>query len=461
MIIATTEQIVVVGAGPAGLAATRILVRAGAHVLLIDGDERPGGQYWRHGADSVLPMKHEELRIITHPNVEYLPKTNVWSANYRGGVSTLNLLIDRKREREISTRALILATGAYDRSLPFPGWDLPGVMTAGGVQALLKGQGRLMGKEIVVAGTGPFLLPVAVGLIMAGVEVKAIVEASRPTTWFTKLGALTHNGGKFSDFVQFQKIIRGAKVKVHYGSAIVAAHGNGRVEEVTLAKIDRQFKIKPGSERQIACDALAVGWGFTPDLSVASAIGCATRVEQRDGSLVVDVDERQVTSLLGVYAAGEITGVGGSALALTEGQIAASSAADSLGLIDPTKVTSLLEKRRKQQIFANALLEIYRVKDGWTTWQDESTIICRCEEVSVGDLRKAITELEVSDWRSAKSLTRTGMGMCQGRVCGQAVADFVAKECGHPVTVSDLQGGAKRPIITPIPLGLLASGIED
>lgn len=460
MSTATTEQIIVVGAGPAGLAATKALVEAGAHVLLIDGDERPGGQYWRHSADSALPIKHGELRVITHPNVEYLPSTNVWSATYRDGVSNLNLLIGRKQEREVNTRVLILATGAYDRSLPFPGWDLPGVMTAGGVQALLKSQERLVGREIVVAGTGPFLLPVAVGLIMAGVEVKAIVEASRPTAWFTKLGALTRNGGKFGDFVKFQKIIAGAKVKVHYGSAIIATHGNERVERVTLAKIDRRFRIKAGSESQIVCDALAVGWGFTPDLSVASALGCATRIEPRDGSLIVDVDERQATSLPGVYAAGEITGIGGSALALTEGQIAASSVADSLGLIDPTKAASLYERRRKQQVFANALLEIYRIKDGWITWQKEETVLCRCEEVSVGDVRKAIAELGVSDLRSAKSLTRTGMGMCQGRVCGRIVADFVAKECGRVVTAGDLQGGVKRPVITPIPLGLLANGID-
>ena len=291
-----TEQIVVVGAGPAGLAAANSLVQTGSRVLLIDAGERPGGQYWRHHAQSPLAAKHEELQVISHPNVEYLAKTNVWAATYQDGVSTLHLLVEGKVEREINTRRLILATGAYDRSLPFPGWDLPGVMTAGGVQALLKGQKSLVGKEIVVAGTGPFLLPVAIGLIMAGVQVKAIVEASRPTAWLTKLRALTHNGGKLKDFFIFQKILFHAKVKVHYGSAIVAAQGNERLERVTLAKIDRKFGIKHGSERQITCDSLAVGWGFTPDLSLATALGCASRVDARDGSLVIEVDEYQKTS---------------------------------------------------------------------------------------------------------------------------------------------------------------------
>ena len=107
------------------------------------------------------------------------------------------------------------------------------------------------------------------------------------------------------------------------------------------------------------------------------------------------------------------------------------------------------------------MLEIYRVKKGWTTWQSETTVLCRCEEVSVGDVRKAILELGLSDLRGAKLLTRTGMGMCQGRVCGQAVADLVSEESGRPVTLQDLLGGAKRPIITPIPLGLLAKGVES
>jgi NADPH-dependent 2,4-dienoyl-CoA reductase/sulfur reductase-like enzyme len=460
-----SEQVVVVGAGPAGLAAATALVSVGARVLLVDGGERPGGQYWRHGADSGLPKKHEELRIIAHPNVEYLAKTNVWAARYLGGISTLHLLIDRKWEREVNTRALILATGAYDRSLPFPGWDLPGVMTAGGVQALLKGQKRLAGKEFVVAGTGPFLLPVAVGLIMSGAKVNAIVEASLPTAWFTKLGGLLRSDNKLRDFITFQRIIMNAKVKVHYGSAIIAAHGASSLERVTLAKIDRKFGVKRRSETKIACDVLAVGWGFTPDLSLAAALGCRTRIEPRDGSLVVDVDGRQATSLPGVYAAGEVTGVGGSGLALTEGRIAAIALAQSRGLIDSIQSAELIDsgikKRRKQQIFANTLLEIYRVADGWTTWQDESTVLCRCEEVTVGDVRNAIAELGVSDSKSAKSLTRAGMGMCQGRVCGQAVSDFVAKECGRKVALKDLQGASKRPVITPIPLGLLANGISD
>jgi len=457
-----SELIVVVGAGPAGLSATTALIKTGARVLLIDAGERPGGQYWRHSAGSPFAEKHEELRIVRHPNVEYLPNANVWAATHSNGLSILHLLINGESERKVSTTKLILATGAYDRSIPFPGWDLPGVMTAGGVQALLKAQKRLAGKTFVVAGTGPFLLPVAVGLIMSGAEVKAIVEAIPPTAWFTKLRALVSSGNKLKDFGTFQKIIINAKVKVHYSSAVIAAHGVDGVQRVTMAKIDRGFKVKSGSEIDIDCDVLAVGWGFTPDPSLAIALGCDTRIESRDGSLVVEVDEYQMTSLPGVYAVGEATGIGGSALALTEGRIAASHLAKTSELMDSTSFTSsykaLSEERRKQQIFADALLEIYRVADGWTSWQKDSTILCRCEEVTVGDLRAAIRELGVTDSKSAKSLTRTGMGMCQGRICGQTVAEFVARECNREVTAEDLRGGSKRPVLTPIPLGLLATG---
>jgi NADPH-dependent 2,4-dienoyl-CoA reductase/sulfur reductase-like enzyme len=458
-------QIVIVGAGPAGLAAATALVSYGASVLLIDAGQRVGGQYWRHSAGSGLSKKHEEMRIISHPNVEYLPDTNVWAATHLDGISTLHLLMDDAHERKVTTRWLVLATGAYDRSLPFPGWDLPGVMTAGGVQALLKGEKRLAGKEFVVAGTGPFLLPVAVGLIMAGARVNAIVEAAPLTAWLTNLGGLARSGNKFRDFATFQKIIRTAKVKIHYGSAITAAHGTNSLESVTLEKIGRDFLAKRRAKTEIPCDVLAVGWGFTPDISLASALGCRTQLELRDGSLVVAVDENQGTSLVGIYAAGEATGVGGSALALTEGKIAATAMAQAIGLIEPAKSAKLIQEqkrvRRKQQIFANALLDVYQVAHGWTTWPTPETIICRCEEVTVRQLRDAISELGVSDGKSAKSLTRAGMGMCQGRVCGQAVSEFVAKECGRKVTLADLQGGAKRPIITPIPLGLLANGIND
>ncbi|HEY0498195.1 MAG TPA: FAD/NAD(P)-binding oxidoreductase [Kutzneria sp.] len=399
--------VVVVGAGPAGVNAAVTAARAGQDVLLIDSAPRIGGQYHRQS------FRAKEVRI-KHDRVRHLPDTTVWAIEG----NRLHLT----RSRVVTASKLVLATGAYDRTLPFPGWDLPGVYTAGAAQAMAKGQGIALGRNVIVAGAGPFLLPVASSLMDVKAKVR-VFEANSPSrNWLREPKALIAGRQKLLELARY------AKVAPHYRerTAVIAAHGDDRVREVTVAKLDNDWK--PLRTKRIPADAVCVGYGFVPQLELAIAAGC------RISNGFVDVDEQQRTSVPWVFAAGEITGIGGAELAAHEGIIAGAAAAGAqLGLtVDRT--------------FAEALTRVYPVKPGWRGWLTDDTIICRCERVTRRKLRAA-TE-NVTATRAVKLASRAGLGVCQGRICGHTVADLLDLD---PTTF------ARRPIATPIPLGDLAA----
>jgi thioredoxin reductase len=421
-------DIAVIGAGPAGLAAATAARRAGARVALLDSGSRAGGQYWRHrdGHDPIPVNLRQDL----------LPGHAVWHVEPDADGFTTHTTAG-----EIRSRTVIIATGAYDRQLPFPGWTLPGVFTAGGAQAMLKGHGVPVGNRVVVAGTGPFLLPVAAGL---GKRVVGVFEASSPLGFARHPLAVARNLGK---------LVEGAgylRVPLHTRTAVVAAHGDDRVRAVTVAKLDRDGR--PGASRDIECDAVAVGYGFTPQLELPLQLGCDTRLDT-DGSLVATADAWQRASVPGVYLAGEVCGVGGAQLSVVEGAIAGAHAA---GARPPRRL--LLRKRSALRAFAAAMHDTYRIGGGW---HSDDTIVCRCEEVTAREVRESVVELGATDPRGVKLLARPGMGLCQGRVCGYATACLVADTLGRPVTAADLRGMAARPIAAPVTLGDIAEGVED
>jgi len=459
------HNVVIIGAGPAGLSASLAAAAAGAPVLLIDSNPRLGGQYWRMSADDFQDQHNQHFDLDTglllinavkaRKEIEVWSGSQIWSATNKDGKNTLRIIYQGK-ERIVNTENLILCTGAYDRTLPFPGWDIPGVMTPGGVQSLLKGHGVLAGRRVVVAGSGPFLLPVAAGVVKAGGSVVALLEANKSRRWLTSFFVLLENISKIKEAFYYIKTISEAKVRARFGQAVIAAHAasNGELESVDIAKIDRNFRIK--KVQNIKCDVAAIGWGFTADTSLAGSLGCNQLVAKDDG-VVVWVDGEQQTSIPGVFAAGEITGIGGSDLSMAEGVIAGISAAKFVGC--NVEVLKAHRKRRaKRQRFASALIRAYPIKPGWKSWLRDETIICRCEEVCLSDLKHSINELGATDSRTAKLLTRCGMGLCQGRICGRFVVDLVANELNLSPTDTDRISAVNRPIITPIPLGVLALG---
>ena len=459
------HNVVIVGAGPAGLSAALAAAAAGAPVLLLDSNQRLGGQYWRNSSEPIESQKDQHFDLDTgmllmnavkaRKEITVWNGAQIWSASHKDGVNTLRVL-HQGGEKIINTANLVLCTGAYDRTLPFPGWDIPGVMTPGGVQSLIKGHGVLAGNKVVVAGSGPFLLPVAAGIIKAGGQVVELLEANKSWRWLLSPLTLLENITKLKEAFYYIKTISQGKVRARFGVAVIAAHKgvDGKLESVDVATIKRNFKVK--KTRNVKCDVAAIGWGFTADTSLAGALGCKLKVA-RDKGVVAEADSNQQSSIPGIFVAGELTGIGGAELSMAEGVIAGISAAKFVGC--KVEISRAHKKRRaKKQRFADALIRSYPVKSGWLTWLKNETTVCRCEEVSVGNLKYAIEELGATDSRTAKLFTRCGMGLCQGRVCGRSVVDLVAAELNISPTDADRISAVNRPIISPIPLGVLAAG---
>ncbi|MEU3401911.1 FAD-dependent oxidoreductase [Streptomyces filamentosus] len=451
---AEAAGLAIVGAGPAGLAAAVTAASLGLSVTLLDAGARPGGQYYRHpdpalGAERPHALHHgwaafagREAELRAHERagrIRHLPGRQVWSVTGSGTDWTVHSRTEDAAGEPVRARAVLLATGAYERQLPFPGWTLPGVVGAGGAQAMLKGGLVLPGRRVVVAGSGPLLLAVAASLAAAGAQVPAVVEAAGYGPYARHSGTLLRNPAKLAEGARYGGALLRHRVRPLLRHAVVEAHGTGRVEAVTVARLDRDWRPVPGTGRRVPCDALAVGHGLVPELSLATALGCATRTAA-DGTVALVLTPGLRTSVPGIWSAGETGGVGGAQLALVEGEIAALSVA---GRPVPA---GLARRRERLRAFADAMGAAHRPGPGWTGWLREETAVCRCEEVPAGRVREAVEELGATDARTVKLLTRAGMGWCQGRMCGPAVAALAG----------DGPAPDRRPLACPVRLGQLA-----
>ncbi len=453
-------DLIVVGGGPAGMAAAATAALGGVTVALLDAAPALGGQFWRHRPGYATGRGQRDwatftgLSSLVDERVDHVPGATVWFA---GPGFTLHTDAGSYRAPRI-----VLATGAHDRVYPFPGWDLPGVITAGAAQALLKGSGVAAGRRVVVAGAGPFLLPVAAALAEAGVRVSGVFEAGDPRRYLAgaSVGGLRGLVAKLPEAAGYAGRLARLRVPYQVRRAVIAAHPNadGVLSSVDVAALDRGGAAVPGSARRIACDTLAVGFGFTANLELALALGADVRLGV-DGGLAVAVDDDGRTSTPGLYAAGEVTGIGGAALAVVEGQLAGAAAADDSGAgpaLTGRDRTALRRRQDRLRGFADLMHAAHAAPAGWPSWLDPSTVVCRCEEVSASAVRAAVTELGATDGRGVKLFARPGMGWCQGRTCGPAVAALTARACGRAVTVDDLRAFAQRPFSTPVRLGDLA-----
>ncbi len=366
-------DVLVVGAGPAGLAAARRAAESGASVAVVDDNPQPGGQIWRA---LPVPAKWQAgAGVLCGASVVAFP---------RPGAATLETF---RESFDLSYGRLVLATGARERFLPFPGWTLPHVTGAGGLQALAKSGLPVEGKRVVVAGTGPLLLAVADYLRRHGAHVPFIAEQAPRAALLRFTAHLARHPAKLVQAARF------AGLRVKTSCWPVSAHPGGIVLR------------QDGATWTEPCDLLACGFGLIPNTELAALLGCRIHAGG------VAVDEFQQTTVSNVYAAGEVTGIGGLDLSLLEGEIAGYAAA---GKRDTAR--RLFPARHAQQTFAAALDRAFTLRPELRNLAADDTIVCRCEDVPLGRLRT------FNGWREAKLHTRCGMGPCQGRVCGGATS---------------------------------------
>ncbi|HQR40390.1 MAG TPA: FAD/NAD(P)-binding oxidoreductase [Blastocatellia bacterium] len=385
-------DVAVVGAGPAGVAAACRAAESGARVVLVDDGLRPGGQIWRHRPSNVPPAARTWLDRLARSGATILSLATVFDAVRHDD----HWLLPIEDAQPLAARRIVIATGARELMLPFPGWTLPNVFSAGGLQALVKSGFDVAGKTVVVAGSGPLLLPVAATLARAGARLAVVAEAAPLGSLVRFSSALAGSPAKLVDAVKYRLAFRGARYRT--GTWVIEAAGTDRVESVTLS-----------DGRRIACDLAAVSYGLVPNADLAELLGCDT---DRDG---VRVDDCQRTSIDGVFAAGEPCGVAGVDVALAEGEIAGlAAAADGDVEVPPALVLARAGGRR----IARAMADAFRPRDELRQLARPDTIVCRCEDVRHARFDPAWTA------RQAKLATRAGMGACQGRVCGPALAEL-------------------------------------
>lgn len=382
-------DVLIVGGGPAGLAAAHQCARAAVSTGIVDDNPTLGGQIWR-GETRDSKSEAAKWLDLRGANLEILTGTQVFHADSQ---SRTLFAESRFASFELRYKSLILATGARERLLPFPGWTLPNVMAAGGLQAMAKTGLPLRGKSIVVAGTGPLLLAVAAYLAKRGANVAMVIEQA-------SLSALASFG--LSLATQPHKILQAlglarelAGVPFSANTWLIEAKGNGVLRSVVLSR--------KGRTEELPCDYLACGFHLVPNTELPALLGC----NLRDG--FVEVDEFQRTSVEHVYCAGEPTGIGGVESSLLEGEIAGLSAA---GLQQSTSASR--RRRHKLCSFGRRLDSTFKLRPELRTLAEAGTIVCRCEDVVHGRL------VPHRSWRAAKLHTRCGMGPCQGRVCGPA-----------------------------------------
>jgi NADPH-dependent 2,4-dienoyl-CoA reductase/sulfur reductase-like enzyme len=381
-------DVLTIGGGPAGLAASVRAAECGLRVGIVDDNLTLGGQIWRGDVEDCTSEAAAWVERLSALEIEMLCGTRVFDV-----AKNLVWAEGTDATYELGFTKLVLATGARERFLPFPGWTLPNVMGAGGLQALVKSGLPIAGKRVVVAGSGPLLLAVAAYLRKHGAGIPIICEQA---SW----SRLAQFG--FALLQQPQKIAQGLSLKgelagvpLAANSWPIAAEGRDALEQVVISR--------NGRLEMVACDYLACGFHLVPNVELAALIGCRLR----NGH--VQTDEFQQTSVPDVYCAGEPTGIGGLELSRVEGEIAGFTAGgnrDAAG--------KLFATRRRLQKFAGALDRTFRIRPELRSLPLAQTIVCRCEDVTYARLRQQ------RSWRAAKLQTRCGMGPCQGRVCSPA-----------------------------------------
>jgi NADPH-dependent 2,4-dienoyl-CoA reductase/sulfur reductase-like enzyme len=463
-------DVAIVGAGFSGLFAADLLAGFGLHVLLLDEYIRPGGQLLRTGpggkspaifpADKIRRSGFAMLDHIRGASVDFRGRTRVLGI-FPGNPLELLVEEDESRTYRLSPRAVLLATGAREKFLPFPGWTLPGVISTGGLQILMKGSGVIPSEKIGIAGSGLFPFAVASEAVKNGAGVTAVLERGSVAGKIPSPRLLIQSLEKFLEGGRYLAALLRSGTPIRFHTAVVEARGRGRLEAVTIARMDGEGRVISGSQRTLETECLAIGHGFTANIELARQAGCRLEYSPGKGGWVVSVCKDLKTSVDGIYAAGEITGIGGAAKSLLEGRLAALGILHGLGKIDAAEFFSLTEKlaaqRKKHLAFGAYFNTLTGFPGSAVASIPDETVICRCEDVTMREIRAAVANGYHSPG-ALKKVLRPAMGNCQGRTCGPIIHEIIASLTGTPAR--EIPPFTVRSPVKPATLGSLADLAE-
>lgn len=480
------RELVIVGAGPAGMNAALAAAASGMRPTVIDDQPRAGGQIYRQAPVELTSDRPPLVRAQASHGLELKQRfrdlgeaverrsaTRVWglfpsgSKQVDGGCLRLGLQ-GPDGVAMLDADQVILAPGAYEYLPPFPGWTLPGVMTPGAAQALTKTYQVAPGKRVVVAGSGPFLLVVAAGLAAAGVDVLCVLEAARRRDVFREAAGLLTGTGLLAEGWRYLKRLNRAGVPLRWGHLVTRAAaaasasrgvaGSAGLAEVTFAPCDAEWRPDSGREQTVAADALCIAYGFVSRVELYQSAGCALEFEDVRGGWVPRTDAAGRTSVPGVLAAGDGSGVAGAVVAELEGAVAGLTAALDAGVLTEEehqrRSAPLRETHAGLRRARGALDNLYRIRPGLSGLAAADTLVCRCEELTLQQLEEGVAH-GGCDSRTLKVITRLGMGPCQGRMCWPATARWLASRSGRDL--AEIGPARFRTPLQPVTLGELAA----
>ena len=441
---------VIVGAGPAGMRAAEQLVAAGERPIVIDEAPRFGGQIYRQ-PPAALRRERSDLygfeagrasAVLDRftallPQIDYRPDTLVWQIE-PGVLQTLR----GGRVEALAFDALILATGATDRVLPFPGWTLPGVYTLGAAQVALKYQACLIGPRVIFAGTGPLLYLVAWQYASHGGDVLAVLDTAAPSAKWRAAPAMLARPAVAAKGAYFLARLKLMGVDVHSGVELLNARGSERVGALTWRAGGKTYTTE--------CDAIGFGYGLRSETQLADLAGCAFEYSAIEQAWLPTRDAAGRTSVAGVYLAGDGAGILGADAAELSGARAALAALEDHGHARADRAGELERDTLAHIAFRRGLETAFPPPPRWATDAPDELIVCRCEEITAGELRACVRDTGTREMNRLKALTRIGMGRCQGRMCAPGASRLLAHAVGCELKdVGRLRGQAP---VKPFPI---------
>ena len=470
-----TYELAVIGAGPAGMEAAISAAEAGVSTVLIDTFPQAGGQYYKAlpaGFTAARKTGQEKEGEFLLKRLNGLPVTRLYNTLSWGifkeesGPGWMVTLYGPDAPKQIHAGSLVLASGAYDTPVAFPGWTLPGVITCGAALVLLKNQRSAPYRRVVLSGTGPLLLSGAAHLLEAGVQVAAVCETNRLKPRAIAYGpTMLREWQRLEEGSDYLSILALRRVPYKMGWAVLEAHGKERVEEAVITRISETGIPIPGTQQTIPLDAVVCGYGLTPNSGLARMIGCKFEYQPQRGGWVVRRDETLQTSLPGVYAVGDCAGIGGAENSRLEGRMAGTAVALASGHIGKQKAGEFYGRIKgalaQQRRFGKLLGDLFTPQPGLIALAHDDTLICRCEEITLGEVKAAVAA-GARTIGEVKMVTRVGMGNCQGRMCEHSVVNAIIQALSQEKATPETVGMFSiRPPLQPLPVGFLAEAGQD